>query len=352
MENCLLLKHSEENPRNSEGSFVLLNDGRIFYAYTRYAGDGWKDHCAADIYAVISADDGKSWEKPELVISNRTQNVMSVSLLRLQNGNIALVYLCKKRIADSEFIDCRPMICISTDEAKTWSSPIDIVGTPSIYLVVHNDRLIQLANGRLILPASYHRYVQNNQYAAGIGLFFISDDNGLSWRQSVNCCYPPEYLAAGLMEPGIIELKDKRLYCWFRTAGGCQYKSYSHDCGENWTAPVPASEFPSPSSPLSMKRDPYSQNLAAVWNDWHPERSVAFVQGSNGRSPLVLARSCDEGKTWIDHIVLENALDHGFAYTAMLFAKNKLFLGYCCGGQPDCQSMLQDCCIKSIDCKK
>ena len=66
------------------------------------------------------------------------------------------------------------------------------------------------------------------------------------------------------------------------------------------------------------------------------------------RTPLVIARSCDEAKSWDNHFVVENSPDHGYAYTAMYFCGNKLFLAYCCGGEPDCVRMLQDCKIKVV----
>ena len=41
------LATSEKNPRNGEGSFLRLSDGRIMYAYTEYYGDSWEDHAIA-----------------------------------------------------------------------------------------------------------------------------------------------------------------------------------------------------------------------------------------------------------------------------------------------------------------
>ena len=43
------LFHGEGNPRNSEGAFVELKDGRILFAYTRYKGASWADAATADI---------------------------------------------------------------------------------------------------------------------------------------------------------------------------------------------------------------------------------------------------------------------------------------------------------------
>ena len=89
------LFHGEGNPRNSEGAFVELKDGRILFAYTRYKGASWADAATADIVGRISTDGGRTWGDWKLIFANRAQNVMSVSLLRLQDGRIALIFLEK-----------------------------------------------------------------------------------------------------------------------------------------------------------------------------------------------------------------------------------------------------------------
>ena len=222
------LRHAKGNPRNSEGALVQLNDGSILFAYTRYNNpEGlWRDSTSADIYAIKSSDKGLTWSEPFLVIKNTAENVMSVSLLRLQDGKIALVYSKKSSIPGYSVIDCRPFICFSSDEGVSWSEPIDIVNVPYLYLVNRNDSLVQLKSGRLILPVSYHPYISTPELVIGqgIALYFLSDDGGLTWRRSRECCYPHHSLKRGLMEPGVVELNDGRLLGWFRSLNGCQYK--------------------------------------------------------------------------------------------------------------------------------
>ena len=93
-----------------------------------------------------------------------------------------------------------------------------------------------------------------------------------------------------------------------------------------------SSVFPSPAAPLSMKRNPSTGELFAVWDDLSPERKIPRTPESWNRTPLVLARSSDGGKSWHGHIELENAPDHGYCYTAMHFTGDALLLGYCSGG--------------------
>ena len=345
-----MLKHSAGNPRNSEGAFVELSDGRIYFAYSRYYGDDSYDDGSADIGCIISEDDGVSWSEPQIAVKNSSKNVMSVSLLRLADGRIAMVYLEKSDISGYSLPDCRPYIRFSSDECRTWSEPVDIARVPAIYLVGNNDRLIQLRSGRLLMPMSFHPYLPDGRLGEGMGVFYYSDDAGATWNRSKDTVYPPYGVERGLMEPGVIELGDGSVFCWFRTAVGCQYKARSYDGGIHWSCAVPAPEFRSPNSPLSMKRDSASNIIYAVWNNHHPQFALPHKYSKWGyRSPLVIARSKDDCNTWDDHLAVENDPDHGYAYTAMYFRKGKLFCAYCCGGEPDCIRMLQDCKINIID---
>src|SRR5436190_23927857 len=93
------------NPRNSEGDFLALKNGLLMFVYSRFTG-GAADDARADLAAIYSGDGGKSWSlRYEPVLEHEgKQNVMSVSLLRLADGEIALFYLRKNSLED-----CIPM---------------------------------------------------------------------------------------------------------------------------------------------------------------------------------------------------------------------------------------------------
>lgn len=338
-----------ENPRNSEGAFIKLNSGRILFIYSRFTGESWHDHCTADLAMCFSDDNGETWRNaPDLFLKREEEmlNLMSVSLLRLHSGKIALLYCCKKQTASG--VDCRPLIRFSQDEGESWSVPREIIPTPGFF-VVNNDRLVQLKSGRLLVPAALHPRQDGVIGNQGTGCMFYSDNEGITWQEALPRIYSPSEDEYGFQEPCVLELQDGTIMQYFRTGRGCLYKAFSQDNGLSWSEIVPAPEFPSPLSPLSIKRNPYSGILYAVWNDYHPQRRVDCAETRQKRTPLVIAESCDEGKTWSNHQVLENNPRHGYAYTAMLFLENSLLLAYCCGYDVGEHCTLQDSCIRKID---
>jgi len=349
----LKLKHGPGNPRNSEGAFVTLSDGRIMYAYTRFRGKSWADDAPSDIAARYSADGGRTWSARDRVIlrNEGKRNTMSVSLLRLRDGRIALFYLRK-----NGFMDCRAYMRTSQDEGESWSEPVLCIPAPG-YFVVNNDRVVQLRSGRLVVPACFHRARLETESAGwqacdgrGIAIFFISDDAGESWRESQDWWALPVRSSAGLQEPGLVELKGGRLYCFCRTSTGRQWEMFSRDGGDRWTAPRP-SRFRSPRSPMSIKRIPATGDLLAVWNDhsprWKRAAGLSAPRDSSwGRTPLAMAISSNEGKTWRKAKLIEKDPARGFCYTAIHFTDDAVLLAYCCGGRGS--GVLQDLCIRRI----
>ena len=124
----------------------------------------------------------------------------------------------------------------------------------------------------------------------------------------------------------MVELKDGRLMIFCRTDGGSQYVAHSADEGDTWSDLWP-SLLASPRSPATIERNPVDGNLVCVWND-HSGR-YPFAAGK--RTPLCLAISRDEGKTWSRSRVIEGAPVGWYCYTAMAFHKSRLLVAYCAG---------------------
>lgn len=355
----LELEPGLDNGRNSEGSFITLRDGRLLFTYTKYITDASDDHAPSVIAARLSDDGGRTWTREDRVLVERgdAQNVMSTSLLRLQSGRIILQYSRKEK-SSRGILRCTPWLRWSDDELKTLSEPLRLTPNEG-YNVVNNDRMVQLSSGRLVLPVGNHRMrlpageqsanpsgpiVKHS--AASLIHYLLSDDGGDNWYESKTnyyCCFPD---GTGLQEPGVIELKDGRLWSWSRTGWkggercGHQWQSFSDDGGHGWSTPEP-SQFVSPLSPLSMKRIPDTGDLLAVWNDHsgrfptpYYEQQHTFTAGQQWgarRTPLVCAISRDEGETWQHHQFLDDEPDHGYCYTAIHFVDDAVLLAYCAG---------------------
>lgn len=227
---------NESNNRNSEGAFIRLKNNDILFVYTRYRGHGKEDHSEADLYGLISCDNGESFGEPVLIFSYEAvgaDNIMSDSLIRMKNGNIGLFYLQK----ENETHTCIPYFTISEDEGKTRGKHIRCIKEDGYY-VLNNDRVIILSNGKILIPIAQHTYA-NGFYGPGKVFMCASDDEGESWYKisddikidRTECKRRSFYAISNFMEPGIVQLENGTIWCYIRTDLGRQYESFSDDFG-------------------------------------------------------------------------------------------------------------------------
>lgn len=326
---ALQLLPGPDNPRNSEGDFIGLKDGKIMFVYSRFTGSSASDFGSSHLAARWSDDGGATWTADDKIIveNEAATNVMSVSLLRLKNGKIALFYARKNSIAD-----CIPMMRISEDEGKSWGPAVACITDHPGYYVLNNARVIQLPGGRLLVPVALHNTKTQglsfeelekkfNNY--GILYCYYSDDEGKTWKRSSGIEVPEGIMA---QEPGLIELKNGAVMMYIRTDAGMQYISYSKDKGKTWGKAVP-SNIPSPLSPATIVRDPATGHLVLIWNNFG---IMGLKYGK--RSPFNIAISDNEGLTWKNIKTLHDNPDGHYCYTAARFIDGKqLFLSYCAG---------------------
>lgn len=318
--NVLKLGPKDNNPRNSEGDFIELGDGRLLYIYTHYYGKSSSDHGTAYLASRVSTDRGNTWSKEdELVLGNEgAMNVMSVSLVRLQSGKIALFYLLKNSISD-----CIPTMRLSSDEAKTWGDPISCITDREGYFVLNNDRVIQHPDGRLVFAVAQHNFPNGEFTGKGVVYCYFSEDEGKTW-QSGEAVPNPDNIT--FQEPGLVFLKDNSLLMFIRTDLGTQLYSQSADMGKTWSQ-VSKSQLISPVSPATIERIPSTGDLLAVWNN----NLSTNEKLSKQRIPLNIALSKDEGISWQNIKIIDGNPEGWFCYTAMQFVDNSVLLGYCAG---------------------
>lgn len=328
----LQLTPGDNNPRNSEGDFVKLKDGRILFIYSHFIGDSPSDFGQSVLAARYSSDNGESWTQSDKVIieNEGSMNVMSVSLLRLQNGNIALFYARKNSIHD-----CIPYMRISKDEGVTWGDPIKCITDQPGYFVLNNSRVIQLKSGRLLMPVSLHtsREKANNELGFkfnnfGVLFCYYSDDNGKNWKRK-KAIEITEGITA--QEPGLIELKNGNVMMYIRTDSGVQYSSISKNKGQKWSKAKPTN-IPSPLSPATIVRIPKTGDLLLAWNN----NGVKGNSYRGKRTPFNLAISDNEGESWKYVKTLHDDPDGWYCYTAIRFLdENNFLMSYCAGNRPE-----------------
>lgn len=352
---------NEKNRRNSEGAFITLSDGRILFAYSRYMGGG-HDHDPADVYGIISEDEGESFGEPFLILSASSvdaHNLMSISFMRMNNGDIALFYLRKDNVVTTDGslyltgkasngnitkeqyskVTCIPYMIRSKDEGKTWSEPMRCINIDG-YFVVNNDRILRLDNGRLLMPVAKMNF-EAHYGTHGSIYIFASDDDGYTWNaiaEDINLPltlwhdYPTFNSSA--MEPGLVQLKDGTVWCFIRTRLDRQYEMLSKDNGETWTQPMP-SRFTSSSSPMSAKR--LSDNrILAVWNPiarfTDREYKGQYTKNKWARTPFAYALLSEDAGKFLVAEDLEDERDRGFCYAAIHETRSgDILLGYCAG---------------------
>lgn len=328
----------EKYTRHSEGDFLRLKDGRLLFVYCRFQNN-YHDDAYCELVSCVSEDEGETWSEPQTLLSPAmygTDNIMSVSLMRMANGDLGLFYLIKVNPINNRIILSR-----SNDEGKTFYSHIDCADpNRPYYYVVNNSRIERTRSGRLIIPTAVHpgtlgpngKYHVESRCSA---VFFLSDDDGVTWRESKDMVYPSfTETRTGLQEPGVFETNAGGLHAYFRTDKFAQYESFSVDGGERWSVPQP-SRFSAPASPLEVARNPKDGTLYGVWNPMPLYNGRGKHPSGWGRTPLVCAVSRDDGTTWSDPVVLADDPTHGYCYPALFFTEDDCMLTAYCSGGPE-----------------
>lgn len=321
---------SAEFPRHDGASIVELKDGRLFMAWMQHTGrkGHGDDHAPGDVACMISADQGFTWTDKRILVQNNPGdvNIHFPSLLRLRNGRIFFYYQRRHKLAPGTPQHSTAFVCFSDDECRTFSEPRehDVIRQNNI----SGDEPVQLSTGRILLPI-----LRLDGEWCGVGpdgrqldtcfsSVAISDDDGRSWRRADNWVGLP---LRGAMEPRIAELSDGRLLMTLRTQLGAVFASHSSDQGQTWSHPQ-TTGLRAPESMPSLKNIPGSKDLVIVWN--HGLYDPGFDHFGK-RTPLTVAISRDDGRTWERFKDIETDPDYEFTNAAIHFtSRGKMIVTY------------------------
>jgi sialidase-1 len=305
---ALVLPKGDHGYRGINGDFVQLKDGSILWSYT-CEGQG--------LMAMRSTDQGKTWSAGSVLIpwpkppaQGRT---VHPSLLRLKNGNILLSYIYSTHPTTPYY--GHNYYRLSADEGKSWTDQYVLTPHPG-YVIMHNDRLVQLSSGRILAIAEYKAHLPSSDDHSGYaGISFFSDDQGYSWQVSKNIVdmAPTEF-----QEPGAVELKDGRVLMVGRTYSGFPVKAYSSDGGETWGKGEKMEGINMPYAGLpTLKRIPSTGDLLFIWIS---ERSEDKVKPQiKRRCALTAAISKDDGLTFENQRHIARDPEDDFGYQCVTF---------------------------------
>ena len=333
-----------KSSRKSEGAFYRKDDGTIYFVFSHYRGNR-EDGGACDLAVSVSTDDGKTFSDEKVVLTCEecgATNIMSVSLLRMQDGTTGMFYLKK-----SGKTDCRMFLRRTTDFVS-FSDETEVISDRG-FSVVNNDRVLRLKDGSIIVPSAFcdtsavaadvtHENLTEYVMPPAVAVFWKSADDGKTFFKAGKTEMPHKIFTTGLQEPVCAELDDGRLVAYFRNNSGRQYVAFSSDRAKTWTEPQP-SVITSPPSPMSLKRLSDGR-FFAVYNPiplyYKRGETVGVKRAWTGaRTPLVAAVSNDGVSDFKIEGEIETDKERGFCYCAVCETPEAILLGYCAGGETD-----------------
>jgi hypothetical protein len=297
----LFIRHTAERAFIGPGTFLLENGDVLMAAPWGRPPTNFEQLAAKYPVPMLyrSQDGGRTWnEDGRINISWNLSGMISdggISFLRLKDGRLA--FLAHRHVLNLHGGGL-PAISFSSDNGKTWT-PAQLVGFPEGVWYVMNDRLIQMRNGRLVVPVS-HMPTGLGTYEGdhNLGLCFFSDDGGKTWKKSTK----PADLndGRGMAEPCVAQTGRNQLLMLARTGSGYVYHSRSKDGGDTWSNPEP-STLTAACSPLTLKTLPDGR-LIVFYDHAQPLKKGVFFP----RTPLVYAVSEDKGKTWGEPVIVDD----------------------------------------------
>jgi len=306
------LGHFDEMPR-----VLTLPDGKLIALIISHSGPGLpgaKD--SQKVRAMYSSDNGDSWSKEEVLFTlPKEAGGFGYHVAMVDRDGEIHIFMLNDRATGSIL----PLPEGVKKNVITIQSPLDIWHVKStgkraewepakeIYHGRGGDlqSVIQMSNGRIILPFSYltnrswgnrgsgaDLFTYNGQFNCGV---LYSDDGGKTWIESPDVLKTPavDLSSYGPVEPVVIELKDGRVWMLLRTQMGRFYESFSRD-GSRWSRPEPSSIISS-DSPAGLLRLADGNLLMFVNN------CLRFPYANGGRHVLHAAISKDDGKTWLGY---------------------------------------------------
>ena len=283
-------------PSSHASTLVELPGGGILAAWFAGTEEGAAD--TAELGARL-ARGATRWSTPTVLVDTPNMSDGNPVLHVDKKGRVWIFYVTKERTGrQPQWAQCRVKCRISTDGGRSFG-PERILRQELGWMV--RNKPIYLADGELLLPLYDERDWSSHM--------FISPDDGETWVQS-----EPIVGRGGNIQPTVVQLADGSLLALMRTGSTHHrlWEATSGDNGHTWTPPV-ETDLPNPNSACDMQRLS-NGHLVLVFNN-----------SPHDRTPLTVALSTDEGRSWRSTRNLETG-EGEFSYPAVIQARDGLIL--------------------------
>jgi predicted neuraminidase len=257
--------------------------GKLMAAWFGGTAEG---HMDVKIWA--STFDGKAWSEPAIVGSELGVPCWNPVLFKTAKGTLYLWY--KVGLKPDSWTG---FVRKSADGGATWSKPEMMAA--GMWGPVRA-KPIQLSNGTLLAGTSVESFRNWTPYVDR------STDDGVTWKRSNPFPLPGKMRQ---IQPTLFETKDGRVVALMRSSDPRKVcRAESKDGGETF-GPAEETELPNPSAGI----DAVKTRSGQVFLIYNPT--------ALGRTPISLALSTDDGKTWKKVADLETEPGE-FSYPAMI----------------------------------
>ncbi|WP_320774759.1 sialidase family protein [Streptomyces sp. CRN 30] len=304
------------HPGDSHAATLLeVDDGDLLCAWFNGPDEGDRD--TGVVLSRLPAATGR-WTEPVVLSADPDRSEQNPVLARRPDGT---VWLWHPSNEPHDQTTARLVARTSADGGRTWSPPRVAHEGPGVY--VRNPPL-DPGDGTWLLPA--YRCRPGAEHSTVL----ISEDGGTGWK---------EYDLPGtdhLVQLTAVRRGDGSLLGLLRSRAADRVHAVtSTDAGRTWTRPVPT-ELPNNNSAVQVTRLA-SGALALVYNHASLERGEYRWVGKGAgrrkkalRTPLTLALSDDDGRTWPWRRDVQRADDeyreteYGYSYPCVLQTRDGL----------------------------
>lgn len=224
---------------------------------------------------------------------------------------LLLYYRVSKKI-----VDWRSFVIESLDGGQTWSEPQPL---PEGILGPIKNKPIALSDGTWLAGSSVE--TADEWY----GQIERSEDEGQTWT-AVPLRLPDH--PKGIIQPTLWESAPGHVHALFRSRGvGRIVRADSTDGGRTWTTPY-LTDLPNNNSGIDVAKLVPAPGDPGYDDGGYAPLVLAYNPVTEGRTPLVLAVSYDNGHTWPDQVTVAEASPEKVEAAARYEGSDRYTLAY------------------------